>query len=174
MTDTTSSNRQKKEVIVAELAQELKDAKAVVFANYQGMTHKQIEVFKKTLKASDADLIVTKNTLITIALGDQPLLEKLQGPTATLIARGDIVTPLKALAKSIKDLKLPVVKFGILDGKSINAAQVEKLSTLPTREALLGQLAGQLKTPLHGLHRALSWNMQQLVFTLKAIEQKKI
>ncbi len=170
-----SPNRAKKEKIVAELAEKVNRAKGFVFTGYQGLTHKQLEGLKKAVKTLDADFVATKNSLILKAMENCKLKieNSLKDATATLFLYGDPVMPLKALAKMIKELSLPTIKFGILDGAQMTGEQLLKLSTLPTREVLLTQLAVGLKSPIFGLHRALNWNMQKLVMTLKAIEIKK-
>lgn len=176
MSDKVSKNREKKEKIVARLSEKLGRAKALVFTDYQGMTHKQLEDLKKALKAADADLVVAKNTLLKLALNQVRLgqnMEELQGPTATLFSYSDVIAPLKEIAKSIKLLKLPAIKFGILDDKLLAEADVLRLSTLPSREILIAQVIGGIKAPIYGLHRALNWNLQKLVLTLKAIEKNK-
>jgi len=168
-----SQNRQNKEGLVAEISKKVEKANAMVFTNYQGMTHKQLEELKKGLKAANAELVVTKNTLLKIAVGDKAKDLQLDQPTATLFAYNDPIAPLKELAKSIKALKLPSIKLAIFEGKVITEQDVLKLSTLPSKDVLLAQLVGNLKGPLFGLHRALNWNMQKLVMTLKSVEQKK-
>ena len=172
-----SKNREKKQAVVAEMAETLGKAKGLVFTNYQGLTHKQIEVLKKAIKPFDADFAITKNTLLKIALEQKNLKiedEKgFEGPTGTLFLFGDIIEPLRKLAKTIKDFSLPTIKFAIIDGKVTSAEDVIKISALPTREVLLSQVAIGLKSPIFGLHRALNWNLQKLVMTLKAIEQKR-
>src|SRR3989344_6079820 len=163
-----NANRQKKEVIVAELSEKVAKAKAMVFTNYQGMTHRQIEDLKKALKIVNAELVVAKNTLLTISLKDyKDKMQELQGATATIFAYQDVVEPLKALAKSIKTLTLPKIKFGIIEGSLLAEEEVIRLSALPSLEVLIAQFIGGMKSPLYGLHRALSWNMQKLVLTLK-------
>lgn len=164
-----SKNRQKKEAIVAKLSEKAAKAKALVFTNYQGMTHVQLEQLKKALKTADAELVVAKNTLLKLALKTQDL----EGPTGTIFAYGDIIDPLKELAKTIRTLKLPLIKFGILEGKLLAEADIVRLSTLPSREVLLAQLVFGLKSPLYGLHRVLNWNLQKLVMTLNAIQKTK-
>lgn len=170
-----NSNRQKKEKIVAELNEKVEKAKAMVFTSYQGMTHKQIEGLKKALRKVDAEYIVTKNTLLKIALEkiSEAPKEKMGGQTATLFAYSDIINPLKELSKVIKNLKLPVIKIGIMDHQIITADQVTKLATLPSREILIAQVVGGMKAPIFGLHRALSWNLMKLVMTLSAIQKTK-
>lgn len=170
-----SKNREKKQHIVAELSHKVKKAKAMVFANYQGMTHKQLEELKKSLRTVEAELAVTKNTLLERSLTENNISidHEFSGPTLTLFAYNDIILPLKELAKTIKLFNLPLVTLGILDGKLVSDKDVLKLSTLPSREVLLSQLVFQMKSPLYGFHRALNWNLQKLVLTLKSIEKTK-
>lgn len=181
--DKVSTNKQKKIELVGQLEEKVKRARALVLADYRGLTHKQLEALKKALKALEAELVVTKNTLLKRALdlstlnslpaGRQGQLSTLEGPTATLFAYGDVLAPLKELAKTIKTLKLPIIKIGFLEGKSLTGEEVLRLATLPPREVLIAQVVGAMKTPINGLHRALTWNLQRLVLTLKAIEGKK-
>lgn len=171
-----SKSRQKKEAIVNELTDKVTKAKAMVFTNYQGMTHKQLEELKKALRKADAEVVVAKNTLLSrTKIGDlkTEVEQYLKGPTATLFAYSDIVSPLKELSKTIKNLKLPEIKFGILDGKAISANDVTTLANLPSREVLIAQVVGGIKSPLYGLHRALNWNIQKFVMTLGAIQKSK-
>lgn len=199
-----SVNRQKKEQIVAKLADKVSRAKGLVFTNYQGLTHVQLEKLKKALKQANAELIVTKNTLLKLALqkvslqkvskagkvsnvskgekkssipfdtsGTFGTFDTFRDPTATLFLYADPIEPLKHLAKTIKELNLLTVKLGIIEGKALTSDEVLKLATLPSRDILIAQLLYQMKAPIYRLQRALGWNMQKLVMTLKAIESKK-
>ena len=175
-----SKNKDRKEKIVKELSEHIQKAKGMVFANYQGMTNKQLEDLKKELKKSEAELVVAKNTLLKRALKTLDTFDTpdtfdtfLQQPTVTLFINSDIVAPIKALAKSIKNLKLPLIKFGIIEGKILKEEEIVRLSTLPSREVLIAQVVGGIKSPLFGLHRALNWNLQKLVLTLSAVQNKK-
>ena len=168
-----SKNRLKKEGIVAVLSEKKEKAKAMIFTNYQGLTHKQIEGLKKGIKAADAEFVVAKNTLLQKAMKDIKEVGSLSGPTGTIFAYSDVIEPLKQLAKTIKQLSLPTIKFGIMDGKSVTSEDVLKIALLPSREVLIAQLIGGLKAPIFGLHRALSWNLQKFMMTLQAIEQSK-
>jgi large subunit ribosomal protein L10 len=180
MNDTSnkvSQNRVRKEKTVSDLSQKIEKAKGMVFTNYQGLTHQQIESFKKALKVQDAEYVNTKNRLLVIALKDKITTEedkeKFQQPTATLFMYDDVISPLKQLTKSIKELTLPSIKFGIIDGKVYTDTEIVRLSTIAPLPVLRAQLLGMMNAPIQGLHRALNWNMQKLVMTLKAIESKK-
>ena len=168
-----SANRAKKIEIVAKLNEKIASAKAIVFTNYQGLTHKQLEGLKKTIKPLEAEFVVAKNSLVLRALEENKVKiedeTNFEGPTGTLLIYKDVVGPLKALAKLVKELGIPNVKFGIIENETLTGEQVMKLSTLPGRETLLTQIAISLKSPISGLHRALSWNMQKLLLVLNAV-----
>lgn len=173
-----SKNREKKEQLVTEIAERIGKSKAMVFTNYQGMTHKELEELKRALGDANAELVVTKNTLLKLSLekknikadGQEDILSK---PTAAIFAYEDVLAPLKHLAKTLKKLGLPTIKFGIIDDQALTSDQVLKLASLPSREILLSQVVGGLKTPIFGLHRALRWNLQKLVLTLSAINANR-
>jgi large subunit ribosomal protein L10 len=173
----TSQNRQNKEKLVAELVEKVGKSKGMVFANYQGLTHLQLETMKRALKKVDAEFVATKNTLMLRALDSVNLSDDdkkhFNNPTGALFMYNDIIDPLKELTKTIKELKLPEIKFGILEGKAISDKDVVKLASLPPLLVLRAQLLGQMNAPIQGLHRALNWNLQQFVLTLNAIKEKK-
>jgi len=172
-----SQNRQKKEQLVAELTEKVGKSTAIVFANYQGLTHQQLENMKKNLKKVDSEFVAVKNTLLERAVADkidkETAAQHFHQPTGALFIYKDIVDPLKELTKTVKEFKMPVIKFGILEGKVVSDQEVIKIASLPPLPVLQAQLLGQMKAPISGLHRALQWNMQSLVMTLKAIESKK-
>jgi large subunit ribosomal protein L10 len=179
MNDTTpkkSANRLKKEDIVAKLSEKADKSEGIVFANYQGLTHQQLESLRKSLKKLNAEFVTAKNSLFLLALNqkvNEEAKEQFKNPTGAIFLYGDIVDPLKTLSKMVKELSLPKIKFGLLNGKQITDAEVLKLANLPPLPVLRAQLLGNMMGPVSGLHRALSWNIQRLVMTLSAIEKTK-
>lgn len=173
MDTKVTANRQKKIEIVAGLNEKIGRSKAIIFTNFEKVTHKQLETLKRAIKPMDAEYVVAKNSLVLRALEENKIkLEGeglLDGPTGTLLLYGDVVGPLKQLAKTIKELGLLNVKLGIMENKFLTGEQVLKISTLPSREVLLSQIAAGLLSPISGLHRALNWNLQKFVMTLAAV-----
>ncbi|MBI4100809.1 50S ribosomal protein L10 [Candidatus Microgenomates bacterium] len=169
---------QKKINIVEDLTEKLSKAKSLVLADYQGLTHQQLEDLRKNLEEAEADFVVIKNTLLKKALGKTDLAEKLsdetfQGPNALLLAYGDELLPLKKITQFVKQFQLPNLRAGIFSGKALNKSELITLSTLPSKDVLLGQLVGQLKSPLIRLTFALNSNLQRLVLVLRTIEKTK-
>ncbi len=177
----TSANKEKKIAIVAEIKEKLGRSKAMVFANYGGLTHKQLEDMKKEIKKLDATFVVAKNNLFKLAFTEtgtaanekQMTDEQLQGQTGAMFLYSDVVSPLKILSKMIKEIEKPEIKFGILDGKVISKADVLKLATLPNRETLISQMLGMMQSPTVRLVKALNWNIVKLAMTLNAVAKTK-
>lgn len=161
----------KKVETVTKLTEALKDAKSIVFTDYRGLTHKQLEDFRRTLKKVGGMFVIAKNTLLTRAFGSTTV--ELSGPTGTLIATQDEVAPLKELSKLIKTAQLPVIKFGFLGTTRIDKDAVLRLASLPTKDVLIGQFVGGLIAPVYALHNALTWNLRKLVYALSAVKEKK-
>jgi large subunit ribosomal protein L10 len=173
------TGRERKEQIVAELVEKLNGTQGVVFADYKGLTHKQLEDLKRELKKMDATIVIAKNSLVKISLGKIEKYsahkdnENLNLPTATLLINGDYVEPLKRLQKAIKEYGLPKVKFGIIDGQALDESGVLKIASLPNRETLIAQLVGVLNSPIQGLVVTLNAPIQKLAMVLNAIAQNK-
>lgn len=182
---------QKKIDTVTELTEKIGRAKSMVFADYRGLKHKQLEELRKVLKKAQSDLVIAKNRLLLRSLSQaftltprneqgKPLAQSmdtiepvLKDTTAVLFAYADEVAPLKELLKYFKNAGFGKTKAGLLGNKVLTNDEVTQLSQLPTREVLLGNLVGRLNAPLSGLHYALSWNINKLVWALNGLKEKK-
>ena len=161
-----------KTLFVENLTEELKGAKGVIVINYAGLTVKMQQELKKRLKGADARMLVVKNTLLKRA-GEAAKIDKevltdtiLQGQTALIIADGDSLIPLSVLGKFAKEFAVPQLKVGIVENSFQDTEALTRLSTLPGRDVLLGQLLGVLTGPMYGVVGTLNANMQKLVYIL--------
>lgn len=166
---------QKKIDTVKELTDKIARAKSIVFADYVGLKHKQLEDLRKKMRSVDAEFMVTKNKLMERALGAKAAEVKdvLKSATATIFSYKDEVSGIKELLKFFKAANIGKTKAGLLGVTILSEHDVAKLASIPGREILLGQLAGQLKSPIANLHHALSWNINTLVWALDGIKAKK-
>ncbi|MBI5619407.1 50S ribosomal protein L10 [Candidatus Gottesmanbacteria bacterium] len=175
---------QKKIDTVKELTDKFSRAKALFLADYRGLKHKQLEELRKLLKKTEGEFVVTKNRLLLKALGQKRshLVKEQQGETftgfltgttATLFSFADEVAPLKELLKFFKTAGVGKPKAGLLGATLLTESEVARLSTIPGRQQLLAQIVGQLNAPIQGLHYALSWNINRLVWGLQAVREKK-
>lgn len=165
----------KKVETVAALADKIGKTKSIILTEYQGIKHKQLEELRRALRKVDGEFVVAKNRLFKKALGDQAasLEEQLEQPNAFLFAYKDEVSPLKEMLKMFKALGIGKVKGGMLGAKVLTDTEVMTLSTVESKEVLLGKLVRQLNAPVQGLHRALQWNLNTLVWVLNAVKDKK-
>lgn len=166
---------QKKIDAVQEMTDKIAKSKSIIFADYIGLKHKQLEDLRKKMRAVDAEFMVTKNKLMERALGDNAaqLKDVLKQATATIFSYKDEVSGLKELLKFFKAANVGKTKAGLLGITVLSEKDVSKLASIPGKEVLLGQLAGQLKAPIANLHHALSWNMNKLVWALNSVKAKK-
>lgn len=161
---------QKKIDTVSLLTDKISRAKAMVFVDYRGLKHKQMEELRKNLKKLKGEFIIAKNRLMMRTLGKEVVLTD---TTATLFAYEDEVSPLKELLKYFKTAGAGKTKGGFLGQTLLSDTDVTRLAALPNRQVLLGQLVGQLNAPIQGFHHALSWNINKLAWALNAIQSKK-
>lgn len=164
---------QKKIGTVSSLSDKISRAKAIVLSDYRGLKHKQLEELRRSLKKLKADFVVVKNTLLKRALGKKDLDPTLKEATGALFVYEDEVLPLKELLKYFKAAGAGKAKAGLLGAQLLSEADITRFASLPTRAVLLSQLVSQLNTPIQGLHYALSWNINRLVWGLNAIEKLK-
>src|SRR3989304_5336321 len=134
------------------LKTKLAQAKSIVFADASGLSVNLQRELRQKIKLAGGELIVVKNTLLKLALG---VKEILPGPTITLLAYGDEIAPIKALAEFAKAHELPKIKAGVLAKEPLTKEQVEELAQLPPKVELLAKTVGSLKAPLSGLANGL-------------------
>ncbi len=138
--------KQKEEEVKA-LAEKLKDAKLVLLTDYRGISVEAVTGLRNTLRDAKSEYKVIKNNIIRRALdtnGENGLDEVLEGPTAVVIAEEDYVDPLKAIYNFSKENDFYKIKGGIVEGKIMSAEELIALAKLPSRQELLGMLAGGL------------------------------
>lgn len=163
-------SRGEKEQLVAEVKEKLEKAQSVILADYRGVTVKEFTGLRAQLRKEDVDLQVMKNTLGKIAaeqLGIEDIAEYLTGPTVWAFSMKDPVSAAKVLKEFARTHPHLVLKGGILENKGFGPKMAESLADLPSREALLGQVAGLLQSPITGLVRVLQGPINKFGYALE-------
>lgn len=169
--------RAEKESLLKQVTESAKEAKALVFSDYKGVTVKQLSEIRAELRKSGSRFQILKKTILNIALRDAGIAvdaRKLEGQVGVAFST-DEVSAAKAIAdyvKANKEMKLSIVG-GALEGKALSAAEVKALAKLPSKDELRGTLAGTLQAPITGFVRTLSGNLSGLVRVLSAVAEKK-
>jgi large subunit ribosomal protein L10 len=141
--------RPEKEQLVDELKGKLKNAKALYYTDFSGLNVKSMTELRRRLRKQGVEYVVIKNTLALRAVNESGLVgERLKGPTGIVVAK-DPVAAAKVLTDFAKENeKRPAVKGGLFDGRALDAAQVAKLASMPSREQMLSQLGGYMQAPM--------------------------
>ncbi|WP_317051579.1 50S ribosomal protein L10 [Clostridium neonatale] len=154
-----NKNRQLKEAKVAEIKEKLEKAQAVVLAKYQGLTVEEDTLLRKNLREAGIEYKVYKNTLVTLAvkeLGIEGFDEYLEGPVSIAFGYDDVTAPARILNDFAKDHKALELKAGIVDGELYDAAKIQQLATIPSKEVLIAKLLGSIKSPISSFARVIS------------------
>ena len=145
--------KEDKERVVAELTERLRTTETLLVADYRGLTMPQIDDLRSKLIEHGARFAVVKNTLTrraAEAAGSDALLAMLEGPTAIafLESDGDPVAVAKALVDAARDTRVLEVRGGLLEGRPIEADEIESLAKLPPFDVLRSQVLGAITSPL--------------------------
>lgn len=169
-----------KQNALSTTAQLMQDSQAVILTEYRGLTVPQVNDIRGKLKDTGADFSVIKNTLFKraateLSITDEGLDSALNGPTAAVFATGDPVAAAKAVSDYIASVRNSPfkVKGGVVGGKFATAAQIEQLSTIPSREVLISQMLGAFNSPVAGFVGTLGGIVSNFVYTLQAIADKQ-
>lgn len=158
-----------------QIEDNLSKSKSVVLTEYHGLDVPALQELRAQVKEVEGELLITKNTLIKLALKEARLElpqgqeDILTGPTMLLFAYNDPIAPLKVLADFAKEHELPTFKAGFLAQDFLSDEEVKQLSQLPGKEELLGKLVALINSPRVNLVFALRANLQKLVMVIKAI-----
>jgi large subunit ribosomal protein L10 len=168
--------KEKKSQQVTELTEKFSRSKAVVFTEYKGLTVAEIANLRTLLKEAGAEYKVAKNTLINIAVKGTPVeaaKDFFVGPTGVAFGFDDpVAATKKVLEYSAKNEKFKV-KSGIVEGKLLTVDELKTLSRLPSRDILLGMMAGTFQAPAAKLAGALYATVAQFAYALEAAKNKK-
>jgi large subunit ribosomal protein L10 len=169
--------KEDKERVVADLTERLKNTETLLVADYRGLTMPQIDELRTKLIEHGARFAVVKNTLTrraAEAAGSDVLLALLEGPTAIafLESDGDPVAVAKALVDAARETRVLEVRGGMLEGRPVEAEEIESLAKLPPADVLRSQVLGAITAPLTGIVGLFTAPLQDLYGLIDArIEQ---
>jgi len=145
--------------------------------DYQGLTVAEITDLRRKLLPKGTVCKVTKNTLMKIAIADnptwQPMEEFLNGSTAVLLTKEDISGAIKAYQEFQKATKKTELKGGVMEGKALNESQIKAISELPSKEQLMGQVAGAINSLAAKIAIAINEVPGSLARGIKAVSEKE-
>ncbi len=172
-------NKIQKQEILRNLTEKFKKSKSVVFVGFNALSVKDNENLRAQLRKENSEYYVAKKTLMNIAFKEQMKdlnVREMDGKLAAIFSYEDEVAPAKILGNFRKDKDKENRVFflgGILENKLLSKAEVEALSMLPSKPELYARLVGTMNAPISGFVNVLAGNIKNLLYVLKAIEEKK-
>lgn len=169
-------NRSGKAVIIEAVKARAGKASFAVITDFKGMTVEELTNLRVSLRNAGGEYLVVKNTLARIALTDgthNAIKDKFHDNCGVAFGFDDPVAVAKALSDFAKQSKLFELRCASLDGKAMDAAQIDALAKLPGREQLLGQLLGTMNAVPTNFVSLFANVVRGLLYALKGIEDQK-
>lgn len=167
-------SRDKKNALVAELTSLLESAKLVAYAQYQGLTVKQLQELRRNAREAGVTIRVVKNRLVRVAVANVKALKdvdttSLEGQLVYAVSSEDEVSPAQVLHTFGKENPGLKLVGGISnDGNVFDEASITELASLPGKDQLIAQVVAQLLSPVHDTTNALSGNLHALLDGVEA------
>jgi large subunit ribosomal protein L10 len=167
-------DRAQKEQLVDELGQIFESSGVVVVAHYEGLTVAEMQDLRARARDVDASVRVAKNKLAKIALEGKPcasIADHLTGMTVLTFSE-DPVAAAKVAQEFAKENQKLVILGGAMGENALDAAGVEAVSKMPSRDELIATLAGMLGAPASNIAGAIGAPASNIASILSTIEDK--
>jgi large subunit ribosomal protein L10 len=162
---------------VEELKDKLGRAQLLLVGEYRGLTVSEMAELRKAVRSTNAEIVVTKNTLTKIAaneIGITGLDEFLGGPVALTIAYEDPVATAKALNDYLRGAKkVMAVRGGLLGSERLGGGDLERVASTPSREQSIARIMGGVNAPASRIVGALNGVMRNIAYILGQVAEGK-
>jgi len=126
----------------------LDDAEMALVLDFKGLSIKEMSDLRTRLQANNGVCKVAKNTLMRQAIDGKDAWSDLEplltGTNAFVLVKGDVGGAVKAIQSFQKETQKSETKGGLFEGKRLSQDDIKAIASLPSREALIGQIAGAL------------------------------
>ncbi len=150
-------------------------SKGFFVVDYRGLTVKEAQDVRRSLREANAEMKVYKNNIMRIALKEEGLPdigENLVGTCAYVFFENDPVDAAKVLKQKSDELKKMAFVAGVADGKGLNAEEAKAYADLASREELMAQLVYVMASPMRGIASVCAGPARGLVTVLDALKNK--
>lgn len=167
-------DRAQKEQLVEELGQIFESSGVVVVAHYVGLTVVEMQDLRKRANDAGGSVRVAKNRLAKIALEGKPcasIANLLTGMTVLTYSEDPVAAARVAQEYAKENSKL-VILGGAMGENALDAAGVEAVSKMPSRDELIAQIAGMLGAPASNIAGAIGAPASNIASILSTIEDR--
>jgi large subunit ribosomal protein L10 len=170
--------REEKAQMIADLKQRLSEYNVIYFVDILGLDAKTTYELRKASNKSGIKLQVVKNTLVAKAMHQsdkdfENLESVLHGSTALMLS--DVGNkPARLIKEFRKNNDKPVLKGAWIDeGVYVGEEYLEFLTSIKSKEELLGDIIGLLQSPIKNVLSALQSGGQTITGILKTLSEKE-
>jgi len=172
--------RLEKSQVIEDLKVKFSESPYFYIADSSTLTVEQINKLRRTCFEKGIEVKVVKNTLAQKAMestGDmatnfEGLYSSLVGPT-TLFFADTGNAPAKVIKEFRKSLERPILKAAYIDSDIfIGDDQLDILSTLKSKDELVGEIIGLLQSPAKNVISALKSSGGTIAGILKTLEER--
>lgn len=145
-----SLNRSEKQAVISDVSGLVGKAQTLVMAEYRGITVADMTKLRSTARSNGVSLSVLKNTLARRAVagsGFEAASDLMTGPLIYGFSE-DAVAAARVVADFSKTNDKLVIRGGAYGGKVLDVGGVKQLASIPSKEVLLAQLLGLMKSPI--------------------------
>jgi large subunit ribosomal protein L10 len=161
-----------KELMMDQLKADLGDTRSVLILDFKGLDAFAENKLRLDLRKKKIHIRTLKNTLARRVFEDAGLgglAQFLEGPSVAAWGGDGVAELAKEISDQVKKLKKPEIKGGAVDGVVINPAQVEDITKLPSREALIGRVVALALAPAQRVISLANAPASSLLGQLKTI-----
>lgn len=158
--------------MLQKVNESLDGAAGLYVIDYRGLTVKETQELRRSLREAGAHMKVYKNNIVRIALQQKELPaidDYLKGTVACVFFESDPAAAAKVIKETSKKLDKIEIKGGISDGAVLTAEETIAIADLPSKEQLLGQIAGlingfarDIAVCVNGVSSGLARSIQQV------------
>jgi large subunit ribosomal protein L10 len=139
-----------KELMMTQLKSDLDGSRSLLIVDLKGLDAITEHHLRRDLRKKSIKIRALKNSLarrVFSDMGMEGLGQFLAGPSVAVWGGDGVAELAKEMSRQVKILKKPEIKGGAVDGVVIGPGQVEDITKLPSREALIARVLALALAP---------------------------
>ena len=168
--------KQKKELIVADIVEKLKDATGVYVVDFTTMTVAETNKFRLSVRDKGLYYRVAKNTLLKRAFAEVGGLDipaaNMFGQSGLVLCYDDPTVAAKVIKEVSEKSAKPRLKAAVLDGQYFDGTELQTLAKLPSKLDMIAGIIGSISAPASGIVGAINAVMRDLASVIEEAAKK--